>query len=128
VNGKEEMIYLLSTGSIYSWSGEKLSRVMAASTCSLESTVRFTVRAHGYYPDRFIAPSEPAAHAWSEAISAVTADLALHPDDRAHSANQMICRYRFGLLQTILVHLRNWKTRQWCIPREIVQVVGKYYF
>ena len=128
VNGKEEMIYLLSTGSIYSWSGEKLCRVMAASTCSLESAVRFTVRAHGYHPDRFIAPSELAANAWSEAIGAVAANLALRPDDRAHSANQMICRYRFNLLQTILVHLRNWKTRQWCIPREIVQVVGKYYF
>ena len=128
LNGKEEMIYLLSTGSIYSWSGEKLCRVMAASTCSLESTVRFTVNAHGYLPDRFIAPSEPAAHAWSEAIGAVAADLALHPDDRAHSAEQMSRRYRFNLLQTILVHLRNWKTRQWCIPREIVQVVGKYYF
>ena len=128
LNGKEETIYLLSTGSIYSWSGEKLCRVMAISTCSLESTVRFTVRARGYHPDRFIAPSEPAAHAWSEAIGAVAADLALRPDDRAHSANQMIRRYRFNLLQTILVHLRNWKTRQWCIPREIVQVVGKYYF
>jgi WD40 repeat protein len=128
MNGKEERIYLLSNGSIYSWSGESLCCVMATSTCSLESNVRFTVRAHGYHPDRFIAPSELAANAWSEAIGAVAANLALRPDDRAHSANQMICRYRFNLLQTILVHLRNWKTRQWCIPREIVQVVGKYYF
>ena len=127
-NDKEELIYLLSNGAIRNWAGENVGGFKATSTCSFESTVRFTVHTDGYLDWLYAASSASAAQVWVEAIRAVAADLALHPDDRAHSAEQMIRRYRFNLLQTILVHLRNWKTRQWCIPREIVQVVGKYYF
>ena len=72
------------------------------------------------------APSTSSAQLWSEAIGAVAADLALSPDDRASSADQMIHRYRFNLLQTILVHRRERGTRKWHIPREIVQVIGGY--
>jgi WD40 repeat protein len=122
-DGREESLSLFSDGAIRGGNGELISTVACTTTCSLVSETRFSV--HGY---TFAAPSAASAQLWTEAIGAVAADLALHPDDRAHSANQMIRRYRFSLLQTILVHLRNWKTRQWCIPREIVQVVGKYYF
>jgi WD40 repeat protein len=65
------------------------------------------------------------AHLWTEAMASVSADLALHPDDRARSADQMIHRYRFNLLQTILFHVREADFRRH-VPREIAQIIGGY--
>ena len=124
-DGREKSLSLFSDGAIRC-NGDLIAIVTSTSMCSLVSENRIVI--HGSGPIEFTAPSASAAQLWSEAIAAVAADLALHPDDRAHSADQMIRRYRFCLLQTILFHNRDWKTRQWCIPREIVQVIGKYCF
>jgi WD40 repeat protein len=122
-DGKEESVSLYSDGVIRS-NGDVIATVASTSTCSIVSETHVVI--DDSESVEFAAPSASSAQLWSEAIGALAADLALHPEDRTHSAEQMIRRYRFNLLQTILVHLRNWNTRQWCIPREIVQIVGGY--
>jgi WD40 repeat protein len=116
-------ISLFSDGTVRC-NGDLIATVTSTSTCSIVSENRIVIC--GSASVEFAAPSASAAHLWSEAISAVATDLALHPDDRASSADQMICRYRFNLLQTILVHLRERGTRKWHIPREMVQIIGGY--
>ena len=122
-SGRTDSFSLFSDGAIRN-NGDLIATVTSTSTCSLVSENRIVI--HGNGPIEFAAPSASAAQLWSEAIAAVAADLALHPDDRASSADQMIRRYRFNLLQTILVHRRERGTRKWHIPREIVQVIGGY--
>ena len=123
-SGREDSFSLFSDGVIRDGKGDATIAVQSTSTCSLVSETRFVV--NGGDSIEFTAPSISSAQLWDEAIGAVAADLALHPDDRARSADQMVRRYRFNLLQTILVHHRNWITRQWCVPREIVQIIGSY--
>ena len=124
-DGREQSLSLLSDGTIRS-NSDLITTVTSTSTCSLVSENQIVVS--GSDSVEFIAPSTSAAQLWTEAISAVAADLALHPDDRARSADQMIRRYRFNLLQTILVHRRERGTRKWHIPMEIMQIVGTYCF
>jgi hypothetical protein len=124
-DGREASLYLFSDGAIRGSNDDLISTVTCTTTCSLVSETRFSVHAGDYI--EFTAPSASAAQLWSEAIGVVAADLALHPDGRAHSADQMINRYRFNLLQTILVHLREPGTLKWHIPREVVQVIAGYH-
>jgi WD40 repeat protein len=124
-DAKVKSISLFSDGAIRAY-GDAITTVGPASVCRIEPETRLVVSAEECI--EFFAQSALSAQLWSEAISAVAADLTLHPEDRAHSADQMISRYRFTLLQTILVHLREPDTLNWHIPREIVQVVGSYCF
>ena len=119
---REAHLSLFSDGAIR-YNGDLIAIVTSTSMCSLVSENRIVI--HGSGPIEFTAPSASAAQLWSEAISAVAADLALNPDDRASSADQMIHRHRFGLLQTILVHVRGADCRRH-VPREIVQIIGRY--
>jgi len=122
-DGRAQSLALLSDGAIRS-NSDLTATVTSTSTCALVSDNRIVI--HNSDSVELTAPSISSAQLWSEAIGAVAADLALHPDDRAHSADQMVRRYRFNLLQTILVHRRERGTRKWHIPREIVQVIGGY--
>ena len=122
-DAKVKMVSLFSDGAIRAYS-DVITAVGPASVCRIEPETRLVVYAEECI--EFFAQSALSAQLWSEAISAVAADLALHPDDRASSADQMIGRYRFNLLQTILVHLREPGTLNWHVSREIVQVVGGY--
>jgi hypothetical protein len=124
--GREDSFSLFSDGVIRNGKGDAIIAVQSTSTCSLVSETRFVV--NGGDSIEFTAPSISSAQLWTEAIGAVAADLALHPDDRAHSADQMIHRYRFDLLQTILVHHREPGTLNWHIPREITSIIGAYCF
>ena len=122
-DGRAQSLALLSDGAVRC-NGDLIATVTSTSTCALVSENRVAI--HGSVSVEFTAPSTSAAKLWTEAISAVAADLTLHPEDRAHSADQMISRYRFNLMQTILVHLREPGTLNWHVPREIVQVIGGY--
>jgi len=122
---REESLALLSDGAIRGSNGDLITTITDTTTCYLTSDKQIFVNCSGGSIE-FVALSAEAAQLWSEAIGAVAADLALHSDDRAHSADQMIRRYRFNLLQTILVHRRERGTRKWHIPREIVQTIGGY--
>jgi WD40 repeat protein len=122
-DGREKPTSLFSDGAVYS-NGDLIATVTATPPCSLVSDKQVVIDDNGLV--EFVAPSASAAQLWSEAISAVAANLALHPEGRAHSADQMISRYRFTLLQAILVHLREPDTLNWHVPREIVQVIGGY--
>jgi hypothetical protein len=113
-DGREDSFSLFSDGVIRNGKGDATIAVQSTSTCSRVSENKIVTAL--------------SAQLWSEAISAVAADLALHPDDRAHSADQMIRRYRFDLLQTILVHHREPGTLRWHIPREITGIIGAYCF
>jgi len=121
--GRADSFSLFSDGAVRC-NGDLIAIVTSTSTCSIVSENRVAI--HGSVSVKFTAPSTSAAKLWTEAISAVAADLTLHPEDRAHSADQMISRYRFNLMQTILVHLREPGTLNWHVPREIVQVIGGY--
>jgi WD40 repeat protein len=123
-DGREKSLSLFSDGAISGSNGDLIAAVTSTSTCSIVSEKRFAI--HGSVSVEFAAPSASAAQLWAETIGAVAADLALHPDDRASSAEQMIRRYRFNLLQTIIFHNRDWRTRKWCISREIAQIIGGY--
>jgi len=125
-SGREESTSLFSDGVIRDGRGDAITTVTSTSTCSLISETLFAVNDSGRV--EFTALSASSARLWSEAICAVAADLALHPDDRARSADQMIHRYRFNLLQTVLVHRREPDTLRWHIPREIVHIIGSYCF
>jgi WD40 repeat protein len=120
-NGREESLSLFSDGAIRSSNGDLITTITDTTTCSYVSEALVSVHGHA-----LTAPSISSAQLWSEAIGAVAADLALHPDDRASSADQMIHRYRFSLLQTILFHVREADFRRH-VPREIVQVIAGYH-
>jgi WD40 repeat protein len=120
---REGSFSLFSDGAIRNSNGDLITTITDTTTCSRVSETQVHVYGHA-----FAAPSVSSACLWSEAFGAVAADLALHPDDRASSADQMIRRYRFNLLQAILVHRRERGTRKWHIPREIVQIVAGYLF
>jgi WD40 repeat protein len=124
-NGREESLSLFSDGVIRASDGDLVTPITSTSTCSLVSDNRIVI--HSRDSVELTAPSISSAHLWSEAISVVAADLALHPDDRARSVDQMIRRYRFNLLQRILFHVREADFRRH-IPRGIVQIVGSYLF
>jgi WD40 repeat protein len=119
-DGREIHISLFSDGAIHC-NGVLFATVTSTSACSRVSENRIVI--HGGDSVKFTAASASAAQLWSEAIAAVAADLALHPDDRASSADQMIRRYRFNLLQTILFHVRGADFRRH-VPREIMQVIA----
>ena len=124
-DGEEAQLSLLSDGVIRDSNDNDIVTIDSTSTRVAVSEKQVAVNCSSGAIE-FTAPSASAAQLWSEAISAVAADLAIHPDDRASSADQMICRYRFNLLQTILVHRRERGTRKWHIPREMVQIIGGY--
>jgi WD40 repeat protein len=123
-DGREQSLTLFSDGAIRN-NSDLIATVTSTSMCSLVSENRIVI--HGGDSVEFTAPSASAAQLWSEVISAVAADLALHPEYRAHSADQMISRYRFSLLQTILFHVREPDFRKH-VPREIIQTIGSYCF
>ena len=123
---REDAFSLFSDGAIRGSSGDLIVTVVHTTTCSRVPETRLII--HGSDCIEFTAPSISSAQLWSEVIGAVAADLALHPDDRARSVDQMIRRYRFNLLQTILVHRRERGTRKWHIPREITSIIGAYCF
>jgi WD40 repeat protein len=122
--GREIHLCLLSDGAIRD-SSDLIATVTSTSTCSIVSENKVVI--HGIDSVEFTAPSVSSAQLWSDAISAVAADLVLHHDDRAHSAVQLIRRYRFNLLQTVLVHVREADFRK-NVPREIVHIIGSYCF
>jgi WD40 repeat protein len=119
-SGREGSFSLFSDGAIRSSNGDLITSITNTSTCSCVSDAQVHVDGR-----IFAAPSASAAQLLAEAIVAIAADLALHPDDRASSADQMIHRYRFSLLQTILFHVRGPDFRKH-VPREIVQVIAGY--
>ena len=124
--GREQSLSLFSDGAIRDGRGDAIISVTSTSTCSLISEILFAVNDNGHV--ELTAPSISSAQLWSEAISAVAVDLALHPDDRVQSADQMIKRYRFNLLQTILIHRREPSALNWHIPREIVHIIAGHCF
>jgi hypothetical protein len=124
-DGREDSFSLFSDGVIRKGNGDATITVTSTSACSLGLENRIVI--HGSASVEFAAPSASSAQMWSEAISAVAADLALHPDDHASSVVQMIHRYRFNMLQTILVHKREADFRRH-VPREIVHIIGSHCF
>jgi WD40 repeat protein len=122
---KHEPFTLFSDGAIR-LHGDWIAMATYTSTCSpMVKTAQF-ILANDADDITFNAPDTGAMYAWTEAIRAVINDLAYHSDNPATSAEEMLVRYRFDLLQTILVHRRDRTTMQWRIPREIVQVIGRY--
>jgi WD40 repeat protein len=129
-DGREIHISLFSDGAIHC-NGVLFATVTSTSACSRVSEKQVVVNDSD--PTELSAKSasfsqlwtEAMAQLWTEAMASVAADLALHPDGRASSADQMIHRYRFSLLQTILFHVREADFRRH-VPREIVQIIGGY--
>lgn len=64
---------------------------------------------------------------WQEAVAAIEADNARHRTERAKTKEELITRYRFDLLQTILFHARGENIHRgiW-VPREIIRVIADY--
>jgi hypothetical protein len=62
---------------------------------------------------------------WNEEIVAVRHNLALRPEKRSYSSEQVIARYRFDLVQVINFLSKRGGNRLF-FPKDVVEVIGKY--
>jgi hypothetical protein len=89
------------------------------------SSTRSNARDRAVLVFRTESPAE--AVLWQEAVAAIEADNARHQTERAKTKEELITRYRFDLLQTILFHARGETIHRgiWA-PREIIRAIADY--
>jgi WD40 repeat protein len=139
-DAENKSIRLLSDGTIRIMEGltnSIISTITPSSTCSLTSAITFEVNPNNNNNNNnsnnndsnnnnlisFTAPTATSAQLWVKAINAVSNNLHLEPNDRSTSAEMIIHRYHFDMLQFIRHKTGPFKQR---VSRAIMDLIGWY--
>lgn len=104
-------------------------RITTSTRCTLSTENSFTLKLdHPSTNSSMItltATSMASAQEWVEAICAVTNNIAFRPANRLGTPSDIICRYRFDILQQISFHHRR-TTQHPLAVKDVMKIIGMY--